>query len=383
MDHLQYFGTIRTVAGKADALLCVDKDRPLEAMVHWFGQGIPNRAVLCDLVEHGDAIQATPRGLYYTNDRGGLYVPEKIADEELAEMKTTRASLQRHSNGDLQGEWRNGAGEGGEILFYRFPPTSNPPPLNPERCSSWDEFKTWSSGIRSKNEGSWFRGHGCNSFSLSTTFNRIGRTRLERYCEEELPVFAGHAEALLGSRLDLKNANDYAVVLGLARHHGLPTPIMDWTMSPYIAAFFAFSDVLDNVGTQTSTHVRIFALSGEFIAARSPPIVILPHIQPYFVGIAISLIHNPRLQAQQGRFLVTNVRDLEWHIRRAEVLAGKQILFAADVPRSCAVGALQDLSYMGLTAATMFPGLDGVGKMMRHQMSFKDYSSHAFPKVQE
>jgi hypothetical protein len=37
---------------------------------------------------------------------------------------------------------------------------------------------------------------------------------------------------------------------------------------------------------------------------------------------------------------------------------------------------------MGLTAATMFPGLDGVSKMMRHQMSFKDYSPPALPKVQ-
>jgi hypothetical protein len=44
--------------------------------------------------------------------------------------------------------------------------------------------------------------------------------------------------------------------------------------------------------------------------------------------------------------------------------------------------ALEDLSYMGLTAATMFPGLDGVSKMMRHQMSFKDYSPPALPKLQ-
>jgi hypothetical protein len=351
-------------------------------MVHWYGQGIPNRAVLCDLVEQGDIIEVTPRWLYYSNDHGGLFLPAKITDEETAEIKTTRASLRRHSNGDLQGEWRNAAGQKGEISFSRFPPSSNPPPLNPEQCSSWDEFKVWSSTIRSKNEGSWFRGHGCNSFSLSTTFHRIGRTRLERYCEKELPVFASHAEALLGNRLDLQDANDYAVVLGLARHHGLPTPIMDWTMSPYIAAFFAFSDALDGAGSQTSTHVRILALSGEFIAARSPPTVILPYIRPYFLGITISLIHNPRLQAQQGRFLVTNVRDLEWHVRAAEVLAGKRILFAADVPRSCAVEALEDLSYMGLTAATMFPGLDGVSKMMRHQMSFKDYSPPALPKLQ-
>jgi hypothetical protein len=32
---------------------------------------------------------------------------------------------------------------------------------------------------------------------------------------------------------------------------------------------------------------------------------------------------------------------------------------------------LEDLAFMGLTAATMFPGLDGVCRMMRHSMAFK------------
>jgi hypothetical protein len=50
---------------------------------------------------------------------------------------------------------------------------------------------------------------------------------------------------------------------------------------------------------------------------------------------------------------------------------GKQHLFAADIPMSCAADALQDLAFMGLTAATMFPGLDGVSRMIRHQMFFK------------
>jgi hypothetical protein len=46
-------------------------------------------------------------------------------------------------------------------------------------------------------------------------------------------------------------------------------------------------------------------------------------------------------------------------------------LVAADVPVECASEALEDLAFMGLTAASLYPGLDGVCRMMRHAMLFK------------
>ena len=103
----------------------------------------------------------------------------------------------------------------------------------------------------------------------------------------------------------------------------------------------------------------------------SPPIVTLSWVQPYIAAMTISARHNPRLYAQQGQFLVTNVADLEAFIHFAETRTKERYLFAADVPASFAGEALEDLAFMGLTAGTMFPGLDGVGRMIRHEMSFK------------
>lgn len=44
------------------------------------------------------------------------------------------------------------------------------------------------------------------------------------------------------------------------RHHGFPSPIMDWTSSPYIAAFFAFAE--QNNSEKAAIYIYIESLNG-------------------------------------------------------------------------------------------------------------------------
>lgn len=69
--------------------------------------------------------------------------------------------------------------------------------------------------------------------------------------------------------------------------------------------------------------------------------------------------------------MVTNVAYLEHYIQFLEAQVNERFLYAADIPVECAVDVLQDLRFMGLTAATMFPGLDGAGRAIKHKMSFR------------
>jgi hypothetical protein len=111
-------------------------------------------------------------------------------------------------------------------------------------------------------------------------------------------------------------------------------------------------------------------LTRKFLNEASPPVVILPYVSPYAVALEVAPRHNQRLQVQQGRFLVTNVVDLELYVSELEVEIGEKLLHAIDVPISAASEALEDLAFMGVTAAAMFPGLDGICRKLRHQMAF-------------
>jgi hypothetical protein len=106
-----------------------------------------------------------------------------------------------------------------------------------------------------------FRGHADSRWSLQTTlerrsvreFDELAYVELAIRSSREIESLTGQAwsvpsypevEAVIRSRshgsfLELP-AYDYLVYL---RHHGFPSPLLDWTESPFIAAYFAYAEV--------------------------------------------------------------------------------------------------------------------------------------------
>ncbi|SEP11583.1 FRG domain-containing protein [Nitrosovibrio sp. Nv6] len=362
---LQLFGTIRTADEILNAMLCMDIDRPDEAMMHWWGEKTNSAAVLVRLLRgNNEAVRLEPLDIYGINQYGGLRL-DKLSDVDAGYVQGFSATLQE-KNKMLVGKWVHESGREGEIILS---PYSSSDDLIPEHCANWNEFKDWVHHVRLEGDALIFRGHGSNNFRLRTTLSRAGRHRLERYYAETFPDFRVHAEVALGKKFNLSDLDDYSTLLGLAQHHGLPTPLLDWTRSPYIAAFFAFSDAIESWETrQSESHVRIYGLTRDFVNETLTPVVTLPYYRSYIASISILPRNNLRLYAQQGEFLVTNIADVEHFICSTEKRLGRKFLFAADVPIDCATEALEDLQFMGLTAARMFPGLDGVCRMMKQTM---------------
>jgi FRG domain len=369
----QFIGQVETPEGKQGLMLCIDSDRPHEFMLQWWNEAANTSAgCLCkaEIIGSGvsSSVKLMPWTLYRTAPQVGLYAPpaKDMNEEEILWIREVQAELRRTTIG-YQGSWVGPRGARGAITLNSIQART---PIVARQCATWLEFKEWAYEMRSRRgNGEWFRGHGSSDFQRQTTLHRLGRYRLERYVTSELIDFNGQAEATLNRRLSLRDGNDYSTVLGLGRHHGVPTPLIDWTASPYIAAFFAFSDAIENRSSRSAdSKVRIYSLSTEFVSQLAPPSIVVPWPRPYVAALTVGPLHNPRLNAQQGRFLVTNVGDVEAFIALAEARAGNQHLFAADVPASAAPEALRDLDFMGLTAATMFPGLDGIGRKAKLDM---------------
>ena len=370
---LQQLGTIQTPDGILNSMICFDEDLPDEAMLHALrgDRTAPPTAALFALEWNAskDKAQMIPKVRYEPHKNNSEITPAQLNPQEAEYFLGFRGSLIVQKNGSIRGTWKHANGKKGTFKYLSH--TTNDERVTATLCADWEAFKQWATTSRDIHGAGIFRGHGNRNFRLVTTLHREGRTRLERYCGDTLHQFRAHAEAVLGMRFNLSDGEEYSMLLGLAQHHGLPTPLLDWSDSPYIAAFFAFSDALDSASVRPdATHVRIYAITKEFIAATYSPIVVLPFMTPYVSPLTITGRHNPRLYAQQGKFLVTNVANLENYLCVMQRTRGRHDLIAADVPINCAGAALQDLKFMGLTASTMFPGLDGVCRMLRHDMSF-------------
>jgi hypothetical protein len=89
---------------------------------------------------------------------------------------------------------------------------------------------------------------------------------------------------------------------------------------------------------------------------------------PHFSLLEPLAIENDRAIPQQSLSSVTNVDDIESYIRVRESERGVRFLRVFDLPRRERTRVLSDLRMMGITAGSMFPGLDGICEELRARL---------------
>jgi len=219
---------------------------------------------------------------------------------------------------------------------------------------SWNDYKS----TIPESKGSIFRGQNVIT-KLSTSFHRNNRFDLYRYEADDM----NEAHKALSNQtrhfFQLDQGNQRGAFLNLLQHHGYPTPLLDWTNSPYVAAFFAFHNLTnEDIRKRLSEgqkHVRVFILDNNHWSSRINQFSdMATHINHVSIIDCLAL-ENPRAAPQQAVTMLTNMVDIEEHILN---LAPKS-LTAYDIPIIEAEKVMNDLGLMGITSSALFPGIDG------------------------
>ena len=71
--------------------------------------------------------------------------------------------------------------------------------------------------------------------------------------------------------------------------------------------------------------------------------------------------------AQQAVTTFSNMDDIESFIKYREGLNKEKYLTVIELPKKERKKVMNDLSYMGITAGALFPGLDGVCKELKEK----------------
>ncbi len=258
----------------------------------------------------------------------------------------------------LAGEWETSLQEKGSFSATNI---SGARPRPVQKVLKWAAFKEI---IKSSPAGLFYRGHQTSTFPLQTAFHRREHWDLYRYHDSVLYELFDYLGMLNNTRYKLTDGEDFGAALYLAQHHEFPTPLLDWTTSPYISAFFAFRP-FEPPAAETGS-VRIYVFDAERWASSkavyanghllSPGAVIKP--------LRLPVAGNRRAVAQDSRSIFTNIDDVYGVI---ELLTGKDKPFINyyDLDRSDRDEALSDLEKMGIHEFRLFPDLDHACKMLR------------------
>tara|TARA_R110000787_G_scaffold199726_1_gene310840 strand:+ start:1762 stop:2862 length:1101 start_codon:yes stop_codon:yes gene_type:complete len=226
---------------------------------------------------------------------------------------------------------------------------------------SWTEFTRLVEDI--DHEGFLYRGQ-AEPFRLRTSFHRTHRKDLARYLSEDLTAIRKYISPNLDQSVDWESPDGNGALFNLLQHHGYPTPLLDWTRSAYVAAFFAFR----HQSRSQTGRVRVFFFDYKTWSSELPQFPFVSRVHPHLSVLELGAASNNRVNPQHAVTTLTNLDDIENYIAWQEQQLNKQLLFAVDIDASERTRALRSLDKMNITAEHLFPGvLDSVCERLRNR----------------
>ena len=199
---------------------------------------------------------------------------------------------------------------------------------------------------------SMFRGVVRESYELIPKIGRSetrkGRPYFESLEKDVFYRFKSHGRA----HRENPTENDFEWLI-IGQHHGLPTRLLDWTLSPFVAAYFA----VEQGGAEGDAAMYIAQIpeklrwmSGDPFSAKGEVIALAPpHI-------------SPRVSVQRSLLTLHPEPDTSY------VPDG---LVKAVVPQKLCLPLKGMLAGFGISRETLFPGLDGLCSYLTWELKWR------------
>jgi FRG domain len=272
------------------------------------------------------------------------------------------------------------------------------------QITHWEEFQAFA--VKFSSDAWFFRGQGDSRWRLRPSLERVTSypiPKLDTQTKEingttEIMQDAFYAEYELSREFkrrahhyltDLPLLDDHIEWLALMQHFGVPTRLLDWTRSPYVAAYFAVLDVSDDapcsvwavdaveLEREAKALIGIERVEDDrehfFWDKRTfdnnfieDPLVMVVPVQPFRM--------NQRLTVQQGVFLCSANLTIGFEDNLGAVIKrsnGAVRLHRLDIAPSARFQFLRELDRMNISHATLFPGLDGFAAYLRNNFRLK------------
>lgn len=177
----------------------------------------------------------------------------------------------------------------------------------------------------------------------------------------------------IGSSAAEREENNWWAV---GQHYGLRTPLLDWSTSPFVAAYFAFNALspADNKEGRA-----LYALNRELVSQKADE---LRQDDPEYKVPVVDFIEplykdNPRLVSQGGLFTRSpNGLDvsawIEEHYEEEDEDYGAWLLKLV-LPDEDREYILQMLNRMNINHQSLFPDLYGVTEFVNMKLTLKNY----------
>lgn len=282
--------------------------------------------------------------------------------DEIIAPKYVNATM-KWSAIDLELSWSTDIGTNGTCTFVKSK-ADEPSELVPlDKVTDWESFKAYISSLEGRRY--LFRGQK-QPWRLRTSFHRSGRTNLHRFLNDDIQSLYKHLSARTKHVFNLNIPDENGAFFNLVQHHGYPTPLLDWTYSPYVAAFFAYREISSqpSLDTLVSPLVRIHLFDQRQWRNNIQQIQQLLYPQLHLSIGEFLAIENERMIPQQAASTVTNIDDIETYLSDFYPI---NYLSAIDLPVSERQKVMLDLSHMGITAGSLFPGLDGACEELKER----------------